>query len=122
MARRGLELPGARVAVLGLSFKENCPDLRNTRVVDVVKGLRSFDLDVEVIDPWVDRLEARRQYGLEVRPSPVGAGPFRAVVVAVAHHQFAEQSPAQWQALLEPGAVLLDLKGIVPRQLQPMRL
>lgn len=122
MARRGLELPGARVAVLGLSFKENCPDLRNTRVVDVVKGLRSFDLDVEVIDPWVDPLEARRQYGLEVRPSPVGAGPYRAVVVAVAHHQFAEQSPAQWQALLEPGAVLLDLKGIVPRQLQPMRL
>ena len=120
LARRGLELPGARVAVLGLSFKENCPDLRNTRVVDVVKGLRSFDLDVEVIDPWVDRLEARRQYGLEVRPSPVGASPYRAV--AVAHHQFAEQSPAQWQALLEPGAVLLDLKGIVPRQLQPMRL
>jgi UDP-N-acetyl-D-galactosamine dehydrogenase len=122
MARRGLGLPGAKVAVLGLSFKENCPDVRNTRAVDVVRTLQSFDLDVDVIDPWVDAREARRDYGLEVRPSLDGAGPYRGMVLAVAHREFAELPAAQWQALLEPGAVILDLKGIVPRELNPVRL
>ena len=122
MARRGQHLPGAKVAVLGLSFKENCPDLRNTRVVDLVHTLRSFDLEVEVIDPWVQPQEAWRDYGLVVRGSLAGAGPYRGVVVAVAHRQFAELGAAEWQALQEPGAVLLDLKGVVPRELGAMRL
>ena len=126
MARRGLNLQGARVAVLGLSFKENCPDLRNTRVVDAVRGLQGFGLEVEVIDPWVDASEAEHEFGLKVRSSLEGAGPYRAVLAAVAHRQFRELSTEQWQALLEPplpqSAVLLDLKGMVPRELGAMRL
>jgi len=122
MARRGLVQPGAKVAVLGLSFKENCPDVRNTRAVDVVRGLESFGLEVEVFDPWVDPEEAQREYGLEVRLQLEGAGPYRAMVVAVAHREFAQLGAAQWLALLEPGAVVLDLKGVVPRELGAMRL
>jgi UDP-N-acetyl-D-glucosamine/UDP-N-acetyl-D-galactosamine dehydrogenase len=122
MARRGLPLPGAKVAVLGLTFKENCPDVRNTRVVDLVHTLRSFDLEVEVIDPWVDPEEARSTCGVEVLRAVAGAGPYRGVVVAVAHRQFAELGVAEWDALREPGAVVLDLKGVVPRELAPMRL
>jgi UDP-N-acetyl-D-galactosamine dehydrogenase len=122
MAKRGLAQPGAKVAVLGLSFKENCPDVRNTRAVDVVRGLESFGLEVEVFDPWVDPEEAQREYGLAVRLQLEGAGPYRAMVVAVAHHEFAQLGAAQWLALLEPGAVVLDLKGVVPRELGAMRL
>jgi UDP-N-acetyl-D-galactosamine dehydrogenase len=122
MARRGLAQPGAKVAVLGLSFKENCPDVRNTRAVDVVRGLESFGLEVEVFDPWVDPEEAQREYGLAVRLQLEGAGPYRAMVVAVAHREFAQLGAAQWLALLEPGAVVLDLKGVVPRELGAMRL
>jgi len=77
---------------------------------------------VEVIDPWVDGEEARREFGLEVRATVEGAGPYRGVVVAVAHREFAALGPAQWQALLEPDAVVLDIKGIVPRELGPIRL
>jgi UDP-N-acetyl-D-glucosamine/UDP-N-acetyl-D-galactosamine dehydrogenase len=122
MARQGLALPGAKVAVLGLSFKENCPDVRNTRAVDVVRGLEGFGLEVEVFDPWVDPQEAQRDYGITVRLQLEGAGPYRALVVAVAHREFAQLGAAQWQALLEPGAVVLDLKGVVPRELGAMRL
>jgi UDP-N-acetyl-D-galactosamine dehydrogenase len=122
MARRGLSLKGARVAVLGLSFKENCPDLRNTRVIDAVRALQGFDLAVEVVDPWVDAAEAMAEYGIPVRPSLECAGPYRGVLAAVAHHQFAELGVEQWQALLEPDAVLLDLKGMVPRSLGALRL
>ena len=122
MARRGLAQPGAKVAVLGLSFKENCPDVRNTRAVDVVRGLESFGLEVEVFDPWVDPEEAQREYGLAVRLQLEGAGPYRAMVVAVAHREFVQLGAAQWRALLEPGAMVLDLKGVVPRELGAMRL
>jgi len=122
MARRGLSLPGAKVAVCGLTFKENCPDVRNTRAVDVVRTLQGFDLAVEVIDPWVNAEEARREFGLEVRATVEGAGPYRGMVVAVAHREFAALEPGQWQAMLEPGAVVLDIKGIVPRELEPIRL
>ncbi len=122
MARKGLSLQGAKVAVLGLSFKENCPDLRNTRVIDAVRGLEGFGLQVEVIDPWVDAGEAQQQYGITVHPSLEGSGPYRGVLAAVAHHQFTQQTPEQWQELLEPGAVLLDLKGMVPRELGALRL
>jgi len=112
--------------VLGLSFKENCPDLRNTRVIDAVRGLQGFGLQVEVIDPWVDGSEAQREFGLEVRSSLEGAGPYRAVLAAVAHRQFLELSSEQWRQLLEPplphSAVLLDLKGMVPRELGALRL
>lgn len=122
MARKGLSLQGAKVAVLGLSFKENCPDLRNTRVVDAVHGLEGFGLQVEVIDPWVDAREAQQEHGITVHSSLKGSGPYRGVLAAVAHHQFTQQTSEQWQQLLEPGAVLLDLKGMVPRELGALRL
>ena len=75
-----------------------------------------------MIDPWVDGSEAQREFGLEVRTSLEGAGPYRAVLAAVAHHQFMQLSTQQWQQLLEPQAVLLDLKGMVPRELGALRL
>jgi UDP-N-acetyl-D-galactosamine dehydrogenase len=122
MARRGLVIAGAKVLVLGLSFKENCPDLRNTRVVDLLEALRRYGMEPLLVDPWVDGAEARREYGLEVQVEPPLEGRYAAVVAAVAHREFAAWDLKQWQLLLEPGGLLVDLKGIVPRELQPLRL
>ena len=122
LAERRQAVVGTRVLVLGLSFKENCPDLRNTKVVDLIWGLQCYGMEVEVVDPWVDPEEAQREYGLSVRAEiPVGS-PYGAVAAAVAHRQFAALSSDAWQNLLTPGGVLLDLKGIVPRELGALRL
>jgi UDP-N-acetyl-D-galactosamine dehydrogenase len=79
-------------------------------------------MDPEVVDPWVDTDEARREYGLKVVAEIPKGETYPAVVVAVAHHQFREMAPEQWRDLLRAEAVIFDLKGLVPRQLEPIRL
>ena len=123
MARQGMVIAGAKVLVLGLSFKENCPDLRNTRVVDLIEALERYGMETELVDPWVDPGEAQREYGLNVASTlPAYIDRYAAVVVAVPHKQFAKWTLEQWRQLLLPSGVLLDLKGIVPRELAPLRL
>jgi len=122
LARRGQVIAGARVLVLGLSFKENCPDLRNTKVVDVISALRRYGMEPLLVDPWVDPEEAQRDYCLTVLSEIPAAECWSGVVAAVAHHQFAALTADQWRQLLEPSGVLLDLKGIVPRELGALRL
>ena len=122
MARKGMVIAGAQVLVLGLSFKENCPDLRNTRVVDLTQALQRYGMEPLVVDPWVDSEEAQREYGCNALTSIPSSHVWSAVVVAVAHQQFRELSVEKWQQLLTPDGVLLDLKGLVPRHLGAMRL
>lgn len=122
MARRGMVIAGARVLVLGLTFKENCPDLRNTRVVDLLDALQRYGMEPVLVDPWVDTQEAQREYGLTVLDAfPIGRC-WSAVVAAVAHRQFAELPTERWRQLLDPTGVLVDLKGILPRELGALRL
>jgi UDP-N-acetyl-D-galactosamine dehydrogenase len=122
MARRGLAIKGAKVLVLGLSFKENCPDLRNTRVVDVIAALQRYAMEPVLVDPWVDADEARREYDLTVLAEIPTGQDWSVVVGAVAHQQFAELTAEQWRQLLGPSGVLMDLKGFVPRQVGALRL
>ena len=122
MARRGHVIAGAQVLVLGLSFKENCPDLRNTRVVDVIEALRRYGMEPALVDPWVDADEARREYGLKVLATIPAAHRYEAVIAAVAHRQFVGIPEASWRELLLAEGVLLDLKGVMPRALKPLRL
>jgi UDP-N-acetyl-D-glucosamine/UDP-N-acetyl-D-galactosamine dehydrogenase len=122
LARRGMVIAGARVLVLGLSFKENCPDLRNTRVVDVIEALRRYGMEPVVVDPWVDPEEAQRDYGLDVLAEIPPGSSWQGVVVAVAHQQFTGLPAEHWRQLLAANGVLLDLKGIVPRELGALRL
>ena len=114
MARRGLAVTGADVLVLGLAFKENCPDLRNTRVVDIVEELRSFNARVHVHDPWVDAGQARAEYGLELVAEPQ-AGHYAAVILAVPHRQFLALGEDGIRAWCRPEAVLFDVKHALPR-------
>ena len=122
MLRRRIDLRDARVLVMGLTFKENTPDLRNTRVVDIDAELRDLGIEVHVTDPWVDPEEARAAHGITMVETPE-PGAYDAVVVAVGHHQFIELGAEGVRELLKPeGHVLYDLKGIFPRGASDLRL
>jgi UDP-N-acetyl-D-galactosamine dehydrogenase len=113
MIQRGIPVAGARVLILGLTFKENCPDLRNSRVVDIIAELKSFGVQVDVHDPWIEPAEAEREYGVVPVPAPA-QGAYDAIVVAVAHRQFRDLGIAGVRALGKPGAVLYDVKYLFP--------
>ena len=122
MARRGMVIGASRVLVLGLSFKENCPDLRNTRVVDLINALINYGMEPVIVDPWVNIEEAKREYGLDVQADIPEDTDFVAVVGAVAHKQFCELTVSEWQQLIKPNGLFLDLKGLIPRDLRAIRI
>ena len=115
MTRRGINPVGARVLVLGLAFKENCPDLRNTRVVDIVAELRDYQAMVDVYDPWVDAGEAELEYGLK----PIAAlekGVYDAIILAVGHDEFRKMSGTGVRELgKRQASVVYDVKCILAR-------
>ncbi|RZK98698.1 MAG: Vi polysaccharide biosynthesis UDP-N-acetylglucosamine C-6 dehydrogenase TviB, partial [Rubrivivax sp.] len=100
--------------LLGLAFKENCPDVRNTRVVDIVAELRSYNANVHIHDPWVDAGEAKHEYGLDLVDKPE-AGKYDAIILAVSHREFIALGVEGIRAFGKPGAVLFDVKRALPR-------
>ena len=114
MRQRSIQPTQAKVLILGLAFKENCPDLRNTRVVDIVRELRSFNVEVDVHDPWVSAPMALAEYGMALVPEPE-PGRYDAVILAVAHREFIERGAEGIRAFGVPGAVLFDVKRALPR-------
>jgi len=121
MTKRRIQVQGSRVLVMGLTFKENCPDLRNTRVVDIVRELAEYNIDVDVYDPWVDPAEAVQEYGIEPVEQP-RQGAYDGIVLAVAHQQFKDMSAAQIRALGKPEHVLYDLKYVLTAEEADLRL
>ena len=121
MIGRGINPVGARVLVLGLTFKENCPDLRNTKVVDVVRTLREYRTQVDVHDPLASAEEARHEYNLTLLAQPQ-PGTYDAVVLAVAHRQFLDLGADAIRAWLKPDGVLYDVKSMLPRDSVDARL
>jgi UDP-N-acetyl-D-galactosamine dehydrogenase len=114
MVRKGINPVKARVLVLGLAFKENCPDLRNTRVVDIVGALRGYNAHVDVHDPWVNSAEAQHEYGLTPIENPEH-GSYDAVIVAVGHKEFVAMGPEGIRAFGKGQSVLYDVKYVLPR-------
>ena len=121
MTRQKIHVADANVLVLGLAFKENCPDIRNTRVIDLVRAFESYHANVEVYDPWVDVDEAKHEYGIEPIAELV-EGRYDAVVLAVAHEQFKAMGAAAIRKLCKPRSVLFDVKHLLPRQCTHGRL
>lgn len=121
MTKQGIHVNGSRVLVMGLSFKENCPDIRNTRVIDIVQELREYNVTVDVFDPWVECAEAIQEYGLTLLTEPQSSF-YDAVVLAVAHRQFKDMGIATIRALGKPTHVLYDLKHIFPAEQTDIRL
>ncbi len=121
LRERGVDAASARVLVLGLTFKEDCPDLRNSKVLDVVASLRAAGTAVDVHDPWADAAAAREEFGIDVVTTP-RIGTYDAIVLAVAHAQFKEMDAAAIRALGKPGAVVYDVKSVWPREAVDERL
>ncbi|WP_094845262.1 Vi polysaccharide biosynthesis UDP-N-acetylglucosamine C-6 dehydrogenase TviB [Bordetella genomosp. 9] len=121
MTKRRIHVQGARVLVMGLTFKENCPDLRNTRIVDIVAELREYGVEVDVYDPWVDPAEARAEYDIEPVAAPQD-GRYDGIVLAVAHRQFAELGAGRIRAYGKPQHVLYDLKYVLQPDESDLRL
>ncbi|WP_266158947.1 Vi polysaccharide biosynthesis UDP-N-acetylglucosamine C-6 dehydrogenase TviB [Dyella silvatica] len=121
MVRKGINPVRARILVLGLAFKENCPDLRNTRVVDIVHALHGYNAIVDVHDPWVDAQEAEHEYRLRPIAEP-RHGDYDAIIVAVAHREFAAMGAAGIRAYGKPTSVLYDVKYVLPREAVDGRL
>ena len=114
MLKRRVHVDGARVLILGLTFKENCPDLRNTRVVDVVAELRDYGVHVDVHDPWVDAADVQQEYGLALVTTPVPEA-YAAVILAVAHDSYREAGASALRRYGRPGHVFRDLKSVFER-------
>jgi len=113
MLRKKIEVSTARVLIMGLTFKENCPDTRNTKVVDLVRELDALVGSVAVVDPWANAEHVMRDYDIELA-SDIPEGPFDAVILAVRHDAFYEIGEKRLRALLSPGGVLYDMKDILP--------
>ncbi|QFT58863.1 UDP-N-acetyl-D-glucosamine 6-dehydrogenase [Sulfitobacter sp. THAF37] len=111
MIKRDIAIGGARVLVLGLTFKENCPDLRNTRVIDLIRELRDYGAEVDVHDPWVDPAEARRAFGIDMVAAPA-PDTYDAVVLAVAHAEFASAGAPALRAYGKADQVFYDIKSV----------
>jgi UDP-N-acetyl-D-galactosamine dehydrogenase len=114
MGQRGLQTTQSNILILGLAFKENCPDLRNTRVVDIVAELKSYNANVHIHDPWVSAKEAHEEYGLDLVEKPE-AGQYDAVILAVSHREFIALGADGVRKFGKPGAVLFDVKRALPR-------
>ncbi|MFK7862017.1 MAG: Vi polysaccharide biosynthesis UDP-N-acetylglucosamine C-6 dehydrogenase TviB [Granulosicoccus sp.] len=121
LTRRRIHVVGANILILGLAFKENCPDLRNTRVVDIVHELDNYHANVSVYDPWVDSGEARQQYGITPVKQPAKAH-YDAIILAVAHKQFIELGVDAIRAFGKTGHILYDIKSVLPKNSVDARL
>jgi UDP-N-acetyl-D-galactosamine dehydrogenase len=122
MLHRGLPVKGSKVLVLGFTFKENCPDVRNTKVVDLVSELKDYGCESDIYDPWADADEVQHEYSLSLTKelhapcsTPQASGGYSAVILAVAHNQFKEMGPEAIRALMKPGGILYDLKYVLPK-------
>lgn len=113
MLKRRIHVAESHILVLGLTFKENCPDLRNTRVIDIIAELDSYGAQVEVYDPWVDQAQAKRAYQITML-NHLPKDRYDAVIIAVAHKEFIQMPPEEIRALCRENAIIYDVKGIMP--------
>ena len=121
MLKKYIQVEDAKVLILGLSFKENCPDIRNTRIIDIINELKEYHVNVDVYDPWIDSAEAEHEYA--IHPVPVLAdNSYDAIILAVAHHQFKEMGVEKIRALGKAEHVLYDLKYVLAQSESDLRL
>ena len=121
MTRKRIHAVDAKILILGLTFKENCPDLRNTRVIDIVAELKSYSIDADVYDPWVHKDEAIHEYGITPIDAPKD-GYYDAVILAVAHNQFKALGEEGIRKFTKPNAIIYDVKNVLPKSAVDARL
>ena len=112
MLKKGIQVLGSHIIIFGFTFKENCPDVRNTKVVDIVRALKEYNLDITIYDPWARPAAVKREYGLDVVNELPADEKFDAAIAAVAHRVFEDIDIA---AVLKPRHVIFDVKATRPR-------
>lgn len=121
MTKRKSQVVDANVLIMGLTFKENCPDLRNSGVIDIIEEMRNYNTNVQIYDPWADIAEAKHEYGLDLIDAPI-PGSYQAIIICVAHDLFRELGAEGIRALGAPNHVLFDVKHILPKHAVDARL
>ena len=121
MVKDGIEVVGARVLIMGLTFKENCPDLRNTRIVDIVSGLKDYNIVPDIIDPWCSNEEAKSEFSLEVKDD-VEQNTYDAIILAVGHNEFKQMGVKNIKLLCKQKHILYDLKYVLNKEDADIRL
>ncbi len=121
MSNKKIQINGAQILILGLSFKENCTDIRNTKVMDIITGLQVFNCKIDVYDPWVSKVEAESEYGIALI-NELRSDTYDAIVIAVAHNQFKEMGVQFLRSICKINSVICDLKYILSRDDSDMRL
>ena len=123
MTKKRIHVDGAKVLVMGLAFKENCPDLRNTRVIDIINELKGYNCEVDVFDPWVDTKEAEHEYGITpIEISSLQPSTYDAIILAVGHSQFKEMGVGKIRILGKDSHVLYDIKYLLDSSESDLRL
>lgn len=121
MIKRSIQVSSAKVLVLGLSFKENCPDVRNTKIIDIVKELQEYNVDVDVYDPWVNAVEAKQEYGITPIDQPI-PNHYDGIILAVAHQEFVDMGINNIRKLGKDTHIIYDLKYIFAKEDTDLRL
>ncbi|HGY5132201.1 MAG: Vi polysaccharide biosynthesis UDP-N-acetylglucosamine C-6 dehydrogenase TviB [Citrobacter sp.] len=121
MIKKGINVEGSNVLILGFTFKENCPDIRNTRIIDVVKELGNYSCNVDIFDPWVDAEEVEEEYGI-IPVSEIKAASYDAIIVAIGHEQFKKMGSTDIRGFGKDKHVLYDLKYILSPEQSDVRL
>ena len=111
MLKKGIQVLGSNILILGFTFKENCPDVRNTKVFDIVKSLREYNLNITICDPWANAAAAKREYDIDLT-NKVGNQKFDAAILAVAHNEF---KTLDIESYLNKKHIIYDVKGILPK-------
>ena len=119
MIRNNVTVKGAEVLVLGITFKENCPDVRNTRVVDIIAELNSYETNISVYDPWAKAADVAHEYGINLIKEIPADKKFGAVILAVAHKEFL---PTDWKNHITDGGIIYDVKGCLSAEMIDARL
>ena len=122
MLKRGMSVLNSNVLVLGLTFKENCPDVRNTKIIDIIKTLKEYKTKVDVYDPWINIADAEKEYGLQCLIQTPPLGIYSAIIIAVGHQQFIDLGEVGIKAYGKKGAVIFDVKSILPKYAADGRL
>ncbi len=120
MIKKGQKIEGSKILVLGITFKENCPDIRNSRVIDVIREFWSYNCEVEVYDPWADFDEVKAEYGIELIKEKEDLSKYDAIVEAVAHREFDSLDFSQYSK--NRATVVYDIKGALPKETVDARL
>ena len=122
MARKKIPIGGTEVLILGFSFKENCNDCRNTKVIDIVNNLKKYGMEVTIVDPLVDIEDSKKQYDIEITNNIPSKKKFKSIIIAVAHEEFKSLKKEKWLNFIHKQSVILDIKGVLPQGINSIRL